>query len=133
MVVALLKIVAYVEDRQRRRKDLDDLCILFHMYEASSDRIFSDAVFAAELEDVADASAFLLGADTGAFATGDEAAIVRNFLELLQIPAEELAKLDPDDFRQGSTQRLQQQLRAFSQGFFNSPSPSRGSAFQPRP
>jgi len=64
-VVALLKIVAYMDDQQRRRKDLDDLRFLFQKYEATSDRIFSDEIFVADLEDIGDASAFLLGTDIG--------------------------------------------------------------------
>lgn len=119
-VIALLKIVAYMDDRQRRRKDLDDLRVLFRRYEATADRIFSDEVFAAELEDIEDASAFLLGTDIGVFAADDEATIVRRFLDDLQIPPEEFAALDPDDSRERDTQRLQQQLRAFSEGFLQS-------------
>jgi hypothetical protein len=58
-------------------RDLDDLRILFRRYEAASDRIFSDEVFAADLQNVDDASAFLVGTDIGVFATDDEAAVVR--------------------------------------------------------
>ncbi|MFN7932410.1 MAG: hypothetical protein U0R19_03735 [Bryobacteraceae bacterium] len=115
-VIALLKIIAFMEDQQRRRKDLDDLRILFSTYEASSDRIFSDEVFAANLEDIGDASAFLLGMDIRVFASNDEAAIVRHFLDSLHVPSEELSNLDRDDFRHKDALPLHQQLRAFSLG-----------------
>jgi predicted nucleotidyltransferase len=119
-VIALLKIVAYMDDQQRRRKDLEDLRVLFRKYEATSDRIFSDDVFAADLEDVEDASAFLLGTDIGAFAADDEPAIVRRFIDDLQLPAEEVAELDAHNWRERDTQRLQRQLQAFSAGFLQS-------------
>lgn len=80
---------------------------VFSFSGTTADRIFSDEVFAAELEGIEDASAFLLGIDIGVFATDDEATIVQRFLDDLQVPAEELAELDPDDSRQRDTQRLQ--------------------------
>jgi len=119
-VVALLKIVAYMDDPQRRRKDLQDLGILFRTYEEKSDRIFSDEVFAAQLEDIGDAGAFLLGVDIGTFAKHEDVAIVHKFLDSVQLSPGERTGLDPDDLRQRETLRLQQQLRAFSKGFVRS-------------
>ncbi len=64
-VIALLKIVAFMDDPYGRKKDLLHLAELFRRYDAASDRIFSDEVFAAELEDIDYANAFLLGMDVG--------------------------------------------------------------------
>ena len=51
----LLKIVAFMDDPQRRgkdlAKDLDDIRGLLVQYEADSDRVFSDVVLDAALED----------------------------------------------------------------------------------
>lgn len=116
-VIALLKIVAYMDNRQRRQKDLQDLRLLFHHYEATTDRIFSNEVFAAGLGDVEQANAFLLGLDIGAFATDEETEIVKAFVESLHIPSDELEHFDVQDFQQRETKRFQQQLRAFRRGF----------------
>lgn len=116
-VVALLKIVAYAEDPYRRQKDLDDLRALLRRHEAQSDRIFSEDVFAAELEDVEYANAFLLGLDVGAIATDEDANVVHAFLNKHQISEADRAELDRDDLRQGETLRFHMQLRAFEQGF----------------
>ena len=78
-VIAILKIVAHLDDPYRRAKDLDDLKVLMKKYEANSDRIFSDEVFAAELEDIDQASAFLLGLDVGRIMAPDELSVVRKF------------------------------------------------------
>jgi predicted nucleotidyltransferase len=118
-VIALLKIVAYSEDPQRRRKDLDDLESLLRQYEAKSDRIFGDDVFAAELDDFEYANAFLLGSDVGTIATDRDAEIVHGFLSKHRMPAEELAALDQDDFQRYAL-RFQMQLKAFQMGFNSS-------------
>jgi predicted nucleotidyltransferase len=59
----LLKIVAFMDDPQRRAKDLDDIRGLLVQYEADSDRVSSDVVVDAALEDYGLAPAFLLGLD----------------------------------------------------------------------
>lgn len=118
-VIALLKIVAYTEDPHRRQKDLLDLRALLRHYEASSDRTFGDDVFAADLEDVEYANAFLLGSDVGAIATEEDAGIVNAFLDKRRISSEELAELDQNDMGQGDTLRFQMQLRAFDKGFIS--------------
>jgi predicted nucleotidyltransferase len=76
----LLKIVAFMDDPQRRVKDLDDLRGLLTQYEADSERLFSDAVIDAGLADFGLAPAFLLGIDLKALCTPEEAAIVTAFL-----------------------------------------------------
>jgi hypothetical protein len=47
----LLKIVAYMDDPQRRAKDLEDIRGLLAEYETDSDRVFSEIVIDADLED----------------------------------------------------------------------------------
>jgi predicted nucleotidyltransferase len=79
----LLKIVAFMDDQQRRAKDLDDIRGLLVQYEADSDRVFSDVVIDAALEDYGLASAFLLGLDLRELCTDDEVAIVHAFLDAM--------------------------------------------------
>jgi predicted nucleotidyltransferase len=76
----LLKIVAFLDDTQRRVKDLDDIRGLLTQYEADSERLFSDAVTDAGLADFGLVPAFLLGIDLKALCTPEEAAIVNAFL-----------------------------------------------------
>ena len=116
-VIALLKMAAYAEDQLRRRKDLMDLRSLFRHYEASSDRIFGDDIFAAELKDIEYANALLLGSDVGAIATDEDAGIVNAFLCLHRVPTETLADLDRDDMPQRDTLHFHMQLEAFEKGF----------------
>lgn len=118
-VIALLKIVAYTEDQHRRLKDLIDLKWLFRHYEASSNRIFGDDVFTAELEDIEYANAFLLGSDVGAIATVEDAVVVNAFLDKCRISEEELTDFDRNDFEQTDTLRFQMQLRAFEKGLIS--------------
>ena len=115
-VIALLKIIAFMDDQHRRRKDLLDVSELFRRYEAASDRIFSDEVFAAELKEIDYASAFLLGRDVGAIATSEEAGILITFLQGQGISEEEMLELDREDQQQREGLRFQEQLRAFRQG-----------------
>ncbi len=111
-MTALLKIIAYTEDPHRRAKDLDDIRLVLGRYEAESDRLFSDAVFDAELPDFSEANAFLLGLDLRGLATKADEAYVERFLSnfLLQ----EHREFDPDDIAGNA---LRNQLRAFEIGF----------------
>src|SRR6202161_1517087 len=79
----LLKIVAFMDDPQRRVKDLDDMRGLLLQYEADSDRIFSDVVINAALQDFGLAPAFLMGLDLRALCADDEVQIVHTFLEAM--------------------------------------------------
>jgi len=115
-VIALLKIVAYMDDPYRRQKDLLDLRSLFRRYEDASDRIFGDDVFAAGLEDIEYANAFLLGLDVGSIVTGTEAGIVNAMITRQRVPDEELGDFERDDLQQRAALRFQMQLRAFEQG-----------------
>ena len=76
----LLKIVAFMDDPQRRVKDLDDIRGLLTQYEADSERLFSDVVIDAGLADFGLATAFLLGIDLRVLCTLEEAEIVNAFL-----------------------------------------------------
>ena len=76
----LLKIVAFMDDPQRRVKDLDDIRGLLTQYEADSERLFSKVAIDAGLADFGLAPAFLLGIDLKALCTPEEAAIVNAFL-----------------------------------------------------
>jgi predicted nucleotidyltransferase len=77
----LLKIVAYMDDPQRRAKDLDDIRGLRAEYEADSDRVFSEIVIDADLEDYGLAPALLMGLDLRALCKEEETRIVYRFLE----------------------------------------------------
>lgn len=79
----LLKVVAFMDDQQRRAKDLEDIRGLLTEYEADSDRIFSDAVIDAELDDYGLAPAFLMGLDLRALCNDEEAEIVHEFLDAM--------------------------------------------------
>ncbi|HEV2690680.1 MAG TPA: nucleotidyl transferase AbiEii/AbiGii toxin family protein [Bryobacteraceae bacterium] len=115
-VVGLLKIIAFMDDQHGRKKDLLDVTELFRCYEAASDRIFGDEVFAAELEDIAYSNALLLGMDVGSMATDEEFEILSAFFQTQRISDEELLELDREDMRQLEAYRFQQQLRAFRKG-----------------
>lgn len=120
LVIALLKIIAFMDDQHSRQKDLLDVADLFRRYGAGSDRIFSKEVFAAELGDIEYANAFLLGMDVGAIATDEEVEIVNAFVRTQSISDEDLLELDPEDMRERETRRFQHQLRAFWQGIVQS-------------
>jgi predicted nucleotidyltransferase len=112
IVTVLLKIIAYTEDPYRRAKDLDDIRLVLGRYEAEGDRLFSDAVFDAELPDFSVANAFLLGLDLRGLATNEEAAYIERFLAHFLSRDED--EFDPDDF---AAKTLRTQLRAFERGF----------------
>ena len=111
IVTVLLKIIAYTEDPYRRAKDLDDIRLVLSRYEGESDRLFSNAVFDAELPDFSEANAFLLGFDLRGLATNEDAAYITRFLA--HFLARDEGEPDPDDFA-GKTHRGQ--LRAFERG-----------------
>lgn len=115
-VIALLKIVAFMDDQNARNKDLLDVAELFRRYGAASDRIFSDEVFAAELEDVEYANAFLLGTDIGSIASNEEFEVIQAFFHAQHMPDEDVAGLDREEVRQREAFRFQKQLRAFWKG-----------------
>lgn len=78
-----LKIVEFMDDQQRRVKDLDDIRGLLVQYEVDSERLFSDMVIDAALKDYGLAPAFLLGLDLRALCTDEEVLIVHAFLDAM--------------------------------------------------
>ncbi len=112
IVTVLLKIVAYTEDPYRRAKDLDDIRLVFGRYEEESDRLFSVAVFAAELPDFSEANAFLLGLDLRGMATNEDAKCIERFL--VHFLSRDDDEFDQDDF---AAKTFRSQLRAFRRGF----------------
>jgi predicted nucleotidyltransferase len=78
-VLFLLKMVSFLDDPHRRAKDLEDLHGLLRFYERDSERMFSDAVFDAQLSDVEFVPAFLLGADLAALCRLPDRALVDSF------------------------------------------------------
>jgi predicted nucleotidyltransferase len=84
VVLALTKIVSFMDDPYRRPKDLTDIRGLLNRYEEDTDRIFEDAVFEARLSDIGLANAFLLGLDLAQICTADELAIVQKFVRRVE-------------------------------------------------
>ncbi len=82
-VLALLKIVAFLDRPYERERDLRDLRGMLSEYEEQSERLFSDEIQAAELADFSLAPAFLLGVDLVSVCTTEEAAVVDAFLSTI--------------------------------------------------
>src|SRR5262249_19022626 len=78
VVLMLLKIIAFMDHQQRRRKDLSDIRDLLSRYEADSDRFFREAI--GEVSDYSLGSAFLLGRDLASLCTDEEFETVQNFI-----------------------------------------------------
>ena len=114
IVTALLKIIAWVDDPYRRAKDLQDIRIVPRRYQQGSDRLFSDAVFDAELPDFEFANAFLLGLDMRSLATGDDARFVEQFLRRLLAQDEE-GRFDHES--DSGMKSFRGQIHAFAKGF----------------
>jgi predicted nucleotidyltransferase len=114
VVLALLKVVAFMDDPQGRVKDLLDF------YDADTDRVFSDEVFAAELEDVDLAPAFLLGLDLKLLVSERERLLVEQFLRFISDEAKPeffaFVRAAPA-FSARDENTARKQLAAFSVGF----------------
>ncbi|HXB70827.1 MAG TPA: hypothetical protein VNY05_21515 [Candidatus Acidoferrales bacterium] len=113
-VTALLKIVAYMEDPYRRAKDLQDMRVILARYEENGDRLFSDAVFDAQLPDFEFANAFLFGLDLREFATNEDAGYIGRFLD--RFPARDREGRFEEDLDFG-TKTFRGQIEAFREGF----------------
>jgi predicted nucleotidyltransferase len=120
VVLALLKMVAFLDDPTRRAKDLGDLRGMLQRYEVSSERLFSDDVLNANLEDYSLSPAFLLGADLRALCTDEEVTVVNRFFSAIDdakpgwmsfVRARSLGDHAEEDARA--------ELKAFKQGFDN--------------
>jgi predicted nucleotidyltransferase len=121
-VLMLLKIVAFMDDQQRRVKDLDDIRGLLVQYEADSEWLFSNVVIDVALQDFGLAPAFLLGLDLRALCTDEQVVVVHAFLDVMHedSPAwmsfvrargvgdhvEEDARAQLDTFRRGFDQNV---------------------------
>lgn len=114
IVTTLLKIIAWLDDPYQRAKDLQDIRIVLRCYEQGSDRLFSDAVFDADLPDFEFANAFLLGFDMRTLATGDDARFINQFLERLLAQDKEGHFDHESDFGMKS---FRGQILALSKGF----------------
>lgn len=83
VVVALIKMVSYLDERWVRRKDLEDVAAIMNVYEEAGERRFSDGVIDAAV-DYAEAGAYLLGRDLGRLcAEPDERDAVERFLRVI--------------------------------------------------
>lgn len=118
-VLLLLKVVSFLDDPHRRAKDLEDIHGLLRFYERDSERVFSDAVFAAQLSDVEFVPAFLLGADSARLCRPEELALIERLLVKLSDPSSlEFSKLSRyEGLLEPSEERLKLRLDAFWQGF----------------
>lgn len=117
-VLFLLKVVSFLDAPHRRAKDLEDIHGLLRFYERDSDRIFSDAVFDAQLSDVEFVPAFLLGTDSARLCRPKELALIERFLERSSDPSSiEFGKfLRHEGLAEPSEERLKMRLDAFRQG-----------------
>ena len=80
-VLALLKVVAFLDDPAARLKDLEDLVLILRRYAEDGDRRFGDDVIDADVQ-YAEAGAFLLGRDLHAVCTmPDEIEAIRQFFQ----------------------------------------------------
>jgi predicted nucleotidyltransferase len=118
-VLALLKIVSYLDDRQRRAKDLNDLRRLMRRYEENSERLFSETVLEADLSDIEFAGAFLLGLDVRTLSTESDIKVVTAFLNSMMQSEEHGRRraLIADDWPTRDAIHFHEELVAFSKGF----------------
>lgn len=91
VVLALTKVVSFIDDPYRRTKDLADIRSLLDRYEEGTDRIFEDAVFESRLSDIGQANAFLLGLDLAKICDVDEFAVVQQFVRRFEDQEDEFA------------------------------------------
>jgi predicted nucleotidyltransferase len=112
--VALLKMIAYMEDPYRRAKDLQDIRLILSRYEQGSDRLFSDAVFDARLPDFAFTGAFLLGIDMSDLVPRNERRYVEEFVKRFLLDEDEIAW---DNETDSGRNTFLNRILAFSKGF----------------
>jgi predicted nucleotidyltransferase len=90
-VLALTKIVSFLDDPHGRSRDLADIRGLLIRYAEGTDRIFEDAVFDAQLTDISLANAFLLGFDLAQICTAEERTFVERFVTRFENHEDEFA------------------------------------------
>lgn len=117
VVLMLLKIVAFMDDQNRRAKDLLDIRSLMRRYEADSSRLFSDVVLDAKLADFDLANAFLVGLDLSSLCTDEEKRIVRRFIAALDETKPAWMNFVRSGLDVGTEEAAQAQLAAFKNGF----------------
>jgi predicted nucleotidyltransferase len=116
-VLALLKIVAYMDDPHGRSKDLEDLGRLMEQYELEGERRFSDEVFEAGA-DFDSAGAFLLGLDVGRLCTESEAKLVGNLVAVLRDENQPTRRmLERKRVEESAVKEGQKRMEAFAAGF----------------
>jgi predicted nucleotidyltransferase len=127
-VIALLKIIAYMDDHVRRRRDLDDIAHLLEYYAFDDyDRRFADDLIEAQ-ENAEDAGAYALGRDVGALVESDERETVDAFLTLAGLENAPFSPLGPMAESKGgpwwrfdevddARERARARLAAFERGF----------------
>lgn len=117
-VLFLLKVVSFLDDAHRRAKDLEDIHGLLRFYERDSERIFSNAVFDAELSDIEFVPAFLLGTDSAQLCGPREQTLIERFLERSSDPSStEFGKLlRYEGLVEPPEERLKARLDALRQG-----------------
>jgi predicted nucleotidyltransferase len=117
LVQGLLKMASYLDNPYGRRKDLIDFRRLLQLYEANSERIFSEPVFEAGLPDIEFAGAFLLGDDMRAILTPKDHEIIKAFVAKVN---GEIEHAPATDFEGRDTGTFRRQLSAFVKGLHRS-------------
>jgi len=122
LVLALLKMVSYLDQRWARLKDLEDVAAIMDAYEEAGERRFSDEVMDAAV-DYTEAGAYLLGRDLGRLcAEPDERGAVERFLGVISVPGgDAVATLGwpSDDGQNLRAERFARQSGALVQGWLS--------------
>jgi predicted nucleotidyltransferase len=82
-VVALLKIISYVDDPHRRQKDVQDFAAILKRFNPEDERRFADDVVATGLQYEV-TGAFLIGKDVSPLCSGEERNLVVSFIARLR-------------------------------------------------
>lgn len=126
-VLALLKIVAYLDRPDEREHDLQDLGFIMDEYVAADDeRRWEDEIVARQIE-FSRVGAFVLGRDLARFIAPDERAVIMKFLDVLrsehQAGASLMARVAPPSW-QRSEQEVLAQLQSLEHGLSPAKQPS---------
>ncbi len=110
VVLALLKIVSYLDQPAVRAKDLDDLARMVEVYEEDGERRFSDEVLDAGV-DYSEAGAYLLGRDLARLCTEhDERDVVERFFDAIP-------QIDEGEEQNTRAARFARQIAALVRGW----------------
>ena len=116
-VLFLLKIAAFLDDEQRRLKDLADVHSLLKVYESNSERVYSDEVFDADLSDIQFAPALLLGRDLASLCKPNERKLIGSFLARAKDVQLFWKLLEYEGTTEAAEETLRLRLKSFEQGF----------------